>query len=89
MNDTNQLTEVLRKLRSEIAALSNEDESSRKKLESLADDLEKRLITPDHEDSHEGLADRLKDSILFFEVSHPALTATLNDIMVKLGNMGI
>ena len=89
MTDTNQFSEVLKKLRSEIAALSNADENSRKKLESLVEDLEKRQIMPDHDKSHEGLADRLKDSILYFEVSHPALTATLNDIMVKLSNMGI
>ena len=86
MNDTNQLTEVLKKLRAEISALSDADGNSRKKLDSLAEDLEKRLISTDHD---EGLTNRLKDSILNFEVSHPALTATLNDIMVKLGNMGI
>jgi uncharacterized protein DUF4404 len=89
MNDTNQLADVLKKLHAEIAALSGADEDSRRKLEGLADDLEKKIITSEHGELHENLIDQVQDSILSFEVSHPALTATLNDIMIKLVNMGI
>jgi hypothetical protein len=88
INET-QLTEALEKLRLEIAALDTADEASRHKLEQLVQDLEKKLENPTDTELHEDLSDQLKDSMLEFEVSHPRLTSIMNDIMMKLSNMGI
>ena len=88
INET-QLTQALEKLRLEIAALDTADEESRHKLERLVEDLEQKLENPEDTEFHEDLTDRLKDSMLEFEVSHPRLTSIMNDIMVKLINMGI
>jgi hypothetical protein len=38
---------------------------------------------------HEELNKHLKDSVLYFEVSHPTLTATINNIINTLNAMGI
>ncbi len=88
INET-QLTQALEKLRLEIAALDTADEASRHKLEQLVQDLEQKLENPEDSELHEDLADRLRDSMLELEVSHPRLTSIMNDIMMKLSNMGI
>ena len=88
INET-QLTQALEKLRREIGALDTADEASRHKLEQLVEDLEQKLENPEDSELHEDLADRLRDSMLELEVSHPRLTSIMNDIMMKLSNMGI
>ena len=88
INET-QLTQALEKLRLEIGALDTADEESRHKLEQLVQDLEQKLENPEDTELHEDLADRLRDSMLEFEVSYPRLTSIMNDIMMKLSNMGI
>jgi hypothetical protein len=88
INET-QLTQALEKLRREIGALDTADEASRHKLEQLVEDLEQKLENPEDRELHEDLADRLRDSMLELEVSHPRLTSIMNDIMMKLSNMGI
>jgi hypothetical protein len=69
--------------------LDSRDEVSKQKLQSLSQELEKKLQNPEDDQVHEDLAGRLDEAVLHFEVSHPTLTAILNDIMVKLGSMGI
>ena len=88
INET-QLTQALEKLRREIGALDTADEESRHKLEQLVQDLEQKLENPEDTELHEDLSDRLRDSMLEFEVSYPRLTSIMNDIMMKLSNMGI
>lgn len=88
INET-QLTQALEKLRLEIGALDTADEESRHKLEQLVQDLEQKLENPEDTELHEDLSDRLRDSMLEFEVSYPRLTSIMNDIMMKLSNMGI
>ena len=88
INET-QLTQALEKLRREIGALDTADEASRHKLEQLVEDLEQKLENPEDSELHEDLADRFRDSMLELEVSHPRLTSIMNDIMMKLSNMGI
>jgi hypothetical protein len=89
MNKETELTEALNRLRAEIGALDTADEISRRKVQALVEDLEKKIKSPEDREIHESLTEQLKDSVLHFEVSHPRLTAVMNDIMVRLGNMGI
>ena len=62
---------------------------SRAKLEQLLMDLEERLKQPRDTGNDNDLADQLKESMLHFETSHPALTGILNDIMIKLSSIGV
>jgi hypothetical protein len=89
MINESQLSRALEKLRLEIEALDTADEESRRKLEQLVADLESKLENPEDTELHEDLTDQLRDSMLEFEVSHPRLTSIMNDIMMKLSNMGI
>ena len=81
------LTETLDALRAEIDQLHTDDAESKQRLEKLVENLEKKLEHPDDDDHH--LDEGIKDSITHFEVTHPRVTAILNDIMMTLSNMGI
>ena len=81
------LHETLKALRKEIDHLPTDDEKSKQKLEQLLAGLEKKLETSDETDHF--LSERVRDSITHFEVSHPRVTAILNDVMMALSNMGI
>lgn len=81
------LTETLAALRTEIDQLHTDDIESKQRLEQLVENLEKKLEHPDDDDHH--LDEGIKDSITHFEVTHPRITAILNDIMMTLSNMGI
>ncbi len=89
MNTETRLSEAIETLRSEINTLDVDDNDSREKLESLLKDLENRLNQPRDTDSDGDLTDQLKESMLHFETSHPALTGILNDIMIKLSSIGV
>jgi len=81
------LTETIATLRAEIAQLHTDDVESKQRLEQLVENLEKKLEHPDDDDHH--LDEGIKDSITYFEVTHPRITAILNDIMMTFSNMGI
>lgn len=90
MHDESRLTEALETLRAEIDGLDDNDSESREKLERLFIDLEERLKQPQDTGSNDNdITDQLKESMLHFETSHPALTGILNDIMIKLSSIGV
>jgi CII-binding regulator of phage lambda lysogenization HflD len=89
MHEESRLTEAVETLRAEIDALDENDSESRAKLEQLLMDLEERLKQPRDTGNDNDLADQLKESMLHFETSHPALTGILNDIMIKLSSIGV
>ena len=89
MHEESRLTEAVETLRAEIDALDENDSESRAKLEQLLIDLEERLKQPRDTGNDNDLADQLKESMLHFETSHPALTGILNDIMIKLSSIGV
>ena len=82
------LKQDLEKLRSEVNQIANDRPDSRKKLNSLINDLEKRIESETDEDDI-GLIENIREQISRFEAEHPRATAILNDIMVTLSNMGI
>lgn len=86
---TEQLNEALGKLRAQIEMLDSRDEVSKQKLQSLILELERKLENPEDQQTHKDLAGRLDEALLHFEVSHPTLTAILNDVIIKLESMGI
>ena len=89
MTNVKHLDESLDNLRAEIEALGIDDEEARQRLEKLIQAIEKRLENPKHSGAGESLREQLRTSILNFEASHPRLAAVMNDVMEKLGNMGI
>lgn len=83
------LTETLQSLRAEIDNLKTGEEDSKERLEKLVADIETRLNNPDDLNHQSNLVEDVKDSVTYFEASHPTITAVLNDIMMALSNMGI
>lgn len=79
----------LDELRAELERLEAEEAQVRERLDALISGVETRLDKPGDSTHHHSLLDDLRHSIAEFEVSHPRATGILNDIMVKLGNMGI
>jgi hypothetical protein len=59
---------------------------SRERLLGLIEQLEAQVHS---EDDDGGLVSQLEAHVAEFEVSHPALSGTLNELMVILGNMGV
>lgn len=89
MSDTTHLGESMSNLRSQISALDIEDDHTRQRLSGLVDDIEKTLGRSGDVRAHENLGERLKASIVQFEVSHPRIAVVLNELAEKLSNMGI
>ena len=83
------LREDLERLRTELDALARSDFSARDKLNSIINDIERRIQEPEDASAHHGLIASIRDAIHHFEAAHPRATAILNDIMVTLSNMGI
>ena len=84
-----ELTDLVARLKTEIAALEPSDQEARTRLQSLIADLETRLADATEDDDDEALMDSLRESVERFEVEHPRATGIINEIMVMLGNMGI
>jgi len=82
------LRALIDKLRTEVAALPDEDVEARNRLEAVIGELEKKLQEPGSEDHH-GLIGNLQESIKELEARHPDTTTLLNNIMMTLANMGI
>jgi len=89
MVDTKKLNNMLELLRSELDSLDESDIQAREKLLAIAAEIEARLANPDSDKSHESLIETIRDSISWFEVTHPRATGILNQFMVTLANMGI
>ena len=83
------LNVLYEQLRSELDALDQADEESRKKLQRIATEIEVRLASTSSEQAEDSLADSIPDAIMRMEVSHPRAAGILNQIMVTLANMGI
>ena len=89
MTDPTHLEDALHRLRTEIEALPLHDDESRRRLETLVGEIESTLADPQTLGADRSLGDRLKASVVGFEASHPRLATLLNDVVEKLGNIGI
>ena len=89
MTNARHLDDALSTLRSEIQALDIGDEEARRRLDSLVLDIGASIERPSSAIFDETLAERLKSSILNFEVSHPRLAVLMNDVLEKLSTMGV
>lgn len=88
MTSPGHLDESLQALRSEIQALDTVDADARARLERLVADLGTSIGRPGGT-SGDGLAERLRSSIVSFETSHPRLAVVMNDVLEKLSAMGV
>lgn len=89
MTDLEALRAKLRELRAEIDALPLEQVASRRHLDALIGDIERRLAEPADQGHHARVLEGLREAVRRYEVEHPRATGILNDVLVALGNLGI
>lgn len=89
MTDAKHLEQSLNDLRAQIRGLDIDDEPTRLRLARLLADIEQTLGDPADAHAHRNLGERLRASIVHFEVTHPRIAVLMNELMTQLSNMGI
>ncbi len=83
-----ELHQLLHKLKSEVKDLDIKTDDQQE-LNQLIKGIEDQVNDVELENSHQSLLDNLRIHIERFEVEHPRMTGILNEIMLKLSNIGI
>ena len=78
-----QLQSLVSKLQEETKNLEDLDQGAEQKLKALISNMEQELDSPDQ------VAKGIQNTIAEFEVTHPRISAILEEITILLGNMGI
>ncbi|NJK40262.1 MAG: DUF4404 family protein [Acaryochloridaceae cyanobacterium SU_2_1] len=79
----------LQLLRAELAKLEGADAQTLERLALLIKDVERQVDNPESHEQREALVQNLPVLIEQFEVDHPQMTETLNQILMTLSGMGI
>lgn len=89
--DDPKLREQLEQLQAEIRQSRSVDEEGKAMLRDLDADIHDLLARSEGEavDVQPTTVDRLQDSLTYFEVSHPSLTALIAKLLETLSNAGI
>ena len=85
----NNLSKLLEQLHAELDHTEAVDDKGRELLRALNTDIEKLLERSESGESDDSLLERLQESIDHFEITHPALTSALSNIVSILNNAGI
>ena len=85
----NNLSKLLEQLHAELDHTEAVDDKGRELLRALNADIEELLERSESGPSDDSLLERLQESIDHFEVTHPALTSALSNIVSILNNAGI
>lgn len=83
-----QIEKTLSELKSEFAKLDSTDSEHTETISQIIERLEQQIQNPEI-DNHSGMIKTLQSARDNFEISHPAITSSINDLLVKLGGMGI
>ena len=87
--DEKELRELLEKVHAEIEKTQSVDENGRELLRDLESDIRGLLARSQEKQTEPPIVERLDNTIKYFEVTHPDLTATLSELMTILSNAGI
>ena len=87
--DAKKFDAMLEKAQKEIQKAERVDEKGRALLQSLEKDIQEALARTGEEKSASSLAEKLRNAMDHFEMSHPTLTAALSDLFTILSNAGI
>jgi len=81
---------LLLELRRQLDELDLTDHEGKESAEKMAELIDSAVGSEEAgTEVHHELRKLLKDSVLHFEVSHPNLTATINNVVNTLNNLGI
>jgi hypothetical protein len=80
---------LLQQLQDELKDADSVDGQGRELLRGLEREIHTFLERSEGEQAQPSFLDGLEDSITHFEVTHPALTRVLSDMLTTLSNAGI
>jgi septal ring factor EnvC (AmiA/AmiB activator) len=87
------LQKLLRELKEKLAEIPAAEDPTENSVEILKQDIDKALRLLEHSENgeldHESLRARLRETIDRFEVTHPTLTAIMNNIFNALSGSGV
>ena len=83
-----ELHHLLNLLKEELEDLETSSDSH-KEISSLIANIELQIQTLEDNQQHMSLIENIRNHIEKFETEHPIITGILNDIMIKLSNIGI
>lgn len=87
-----EMLETLRSLHSELTTADNVDIETRAALQKLTADIERLLEDTElssEEDLQKSLSERVRESVIEFEVRHPVIGGLLERLTDGLANLGI
>jgi hypothetical protein len=84
-----ELKDALDKLVVELETIDQSDAGSRTMLKQLVELIELKLNEPGNKEHHDQLLDKLKGETVHFEVKHPLISRTLEEIVAILVRLGI
>jgi type II secretory pathway component PulF len=89
--DNEQFRQTLQQLHAELHNAKSIDESSRQLMLDLRDDLQQIIDKSYNEEYGDlpGLMKRLENAVERFEISHPKLSAAINNVISTFNNLGI
>jgi len=77
------------KLRDQVNKIDDSKSEVKAEMNELINDLEHQMEHPEDNEKLEELNQKVPGLITKFEMEHPKLAETLNELMVILSNMGI
>ena len=84
-----EMHKLLNELRTQLDESEFTKPEAKEKVLKLANLIDRTVDLDEKElADHQELNSHLKDSVLFFEVTHPKLTAAINNIINTLNSMG-
>ena len=83
-----EIAEALFSIRKEVETREGSHPELKEGLERLLTKLEAKLESSE-DGNHLHIVEDMKDALVHFEVEHPSITATINQLMVALANMGV
>jgi chromosome segregation ATPase len=87
------LQELLRELKQKLSEIPTAKDSTKDSLEILKKDIDRALRQLEQSETgeldHESLRARLRQAVDHFEITHPTLTAVINNILNTLAGSGV
>lgn len=87
--EDDELQQLLEQVHAEIQRTESLDEKGRELLQHLGADIRDLLARTDDRQVHESLANRLKDAVDQYEITHPHLTMLLSRLLDSLSSAGL
>jgi ABC-type transporter Mla subunit MlaD len=84
-----EIQQTLAALHAELSHVSEVDDATRQRLEDVNADIDRILAAKDRSEPAAPIAENLQDLVAQFGAQHPKLTATVQQLVDRLSEIGI